>query len=77
MGWLTSAADAPDARRLAANRDLVIVPMPADPDAYAAVLYATLHALDKRDLAAIVADPLPDTDAWRAVRDRLSRAAAT
>jgi len=77
VGWLTSAADAPDARRLAANRDLVIVPMPADPDAYAAVLYATLHALDKRDLAAIVADPLPDTDAWRAVRDRLSRAAAT
>ena len=76
VGWLTTAADAPETRRLAASRDLVIVPMPADPDAYAAMLYATLHALDKRDLATIVIDPPADTDAWRAIRDRLTRAAS-
>lgn len=77
VGWLTTAADAPATRRLAASRDLVIVPMPGEPDAYAAMLYAALHALDKRDLAAIVVDAPPDTDAWRAIRDRLSRAATT
>jgi L-threonylcarbamoyladenylate synthase len=49
--------------------------MPADPDSFAARLYATLHALDKRELATIVVDDPPDTDAWRAVRDRLTRAA--
>jgi L-threonylcarbamoyladenylate synthase len=76
VGWLTTAADSPETRRLAASRDLVIVPMPADPDAYAAMLYATLHALDKRDLATIVMDPPPDTDAWRGIRDRLTRAAS-
>jgi len=76
VGWLTTAADAPETRRLAASRDLVIVPMPADPDAYAALLYASLHALDKRDLGTIVVDPPADTDAWRAVRDRLTRAAS-
>lgn len=76
VGWLTMAADAPETRHLAASRDLVIVPMPADPDAYAAMLYASLHALDKRDLGTIIVDPPADTDAWRAIRDRLSRAAS-
>ena len=76
VGWLTTAADTPEIRRLAASRALVIVPMPADPDAYAAMLYAALHALDKRDLATIVVDLPTDTDAWRAVRDRLTRAAS-
>ncbi|MEI6240768.1 MAG: L-threonylcarbamoyladenylate synthase [Planctomycetia bacterium] len=76
VGWLTATADAPDTRRLASSRDLVIVPMPADPDAYAAMLYAALHALDKRDLAVIVVDLPADTEAWRAVRDRLTRAAS-
>ena len=52
-----------------------MIPMPADPDSFAARLYATLHALDKRELATIVVDAPPDTDAWRAVRDRLTRAA--
>ncbi len=76
VGWLTATADAPETRQLAASRDLVIVPMPTDPDAYAAMLYAALHALDKRDLATIVVDLPADTDAWRAVRDRLTRAAS-
>jgi len=75
IGWLTSRTDDPEVRRLAAaSRDLVIVPMPADAEGFAARLYATLHALDQRQLDRIVVDEPPDTEAWRAVRDRLSRA---
>lgn len=75
IGWLTSRIDDPHVRRLAASRDLLIVPMPADVEGFAARLYATLHALDQRPLDRIVVDEPPDTDEWRAVRDRLSRAA--
>jgi L-threonylcarbamoyladenylate synthase len=50
------------------------VPMPADPVAYAARLYATLHELDARSLARIVVELPPETDAWLAIRDRLRRA---
>ena len=77
VGWLTTRADAVEARRLAASRELVIVPMPDDPAEYAAMLYAALHALDKRELTAVVVDTPPDTDAWRAIRDRLTRAATS
>lgn len=75
VGWLTSKTDDPEVRRLAASRDLLIVPMPAEPEGFAARLYATLHALDQRQLDCIVVDELPDAEAWRAVRDRLHRAA--
>jgi L-threonylcarbamoyladenylate synthase len=77
IGWLTSRTDDPDVRRLAASsRDLLIVPMPGDAEGYAVRLYATLHALDQRQLDRIVVDEPPDAEAWRAVRDRLSRAAS-
>lgn len=76
IGWLTSNADAADVRRLAGSRDLLIVPMPRDPEAFAAQWYATLRALDQRHLDTIVVDRPPDTEAWVAIRDRLSRAAA-
>jgi len=75
IGWLTWRTDDPDVRRLAASRDLVIVPMPADVEGFAARLYATLHALDQRQLDRIVVDRPPDDEEWRAVRDRLTRAA--
>jgi len=75
LGWLTLRADDPDVRRLAASRDLIVVPMPAEPEGYAIRLYATLHALDERGLDRIVIDPPPPTDEWSAVRDRLVRAA--
>jgi L-threonylcarbamoyladenylate synthase len=75
VGWLTQSTDDPEVRRLAASRDVVVVPMPTDPERFGAMLYATLHALDHRGLDAIVIDPPPDTDAWRAVGDRLARAA--
>jgi L-threonylcarbamoyladenylate synthase len=60
---------------LAASRDLVIVPMPNQPQEFARVLYATLHALDQRGLDRVVVDPLPEGEDWRAIRDRLTRAA--
>jgi hypothetical protein len=75
IGWLTWRTEEPDVRRLASSRDLVIVPMPADVEGFAARLYATLHALDQRQLDRIVVDRPPDDEEWRAVRDRLTRAA--
>ena len=50
--------------------------MPADPSAYAAALYATLHRLDAAGLDWIAVEPPPDTPEWAGVRDRLKRAAA-
>lgn len=75
VGWLTLAPETSETRRLAGSRDLLVIPMPADPDGFAAQLYATLHALDKRELAVIVVDEPPAGHAWQAVRDRLTRAA--
>jgi len=46
------------------------------PNAAAAHLYADLHKLDESGLHRIIATLPPNTDAWRAVRDRLTRAAA-
>jgi L-threonylcarbamoyladenylate synthase len=52
------------------------VVMPAEASAYAASLYATLHALDALGLDRIVVDLPPNGDEWLAVRDRLRRASA-
>ena len=51
------------------------VPSP-NPAAAAARLYADLHALDAGGFDRIIATLPPDADDWRAVRDRLTRAAA-
>ena len=48
--------------------------MPPDPNAYAALLYSTLHDLDTRQLDWIAIEPVPNTSAWDGVRDRLERA---
>jgi L-threonylcarbamoyladenylate synthase len=50
--------------------------MPADPRAYAAVLYETLHRLDIQSLDWIAVEPPPDTPEWAGVLDRLRRATA-
>ncbi len=76
VGWLRLAAT-PAIRRPASAGELVEVPMPTAAEAYAARLYATLHELDKQSLALIIVDMPPETVEWQAVRDRLSRAAAT
>jgi L-threonylcarbamoyladenylate synthase len=75
VGLVTTAGDDPATRALAARRELVVVPMPADPAAYARVLYATLHGLDQRAVDRIVVAAPPDTEAWKAIHDRLRRAA--
>jgi L-threonylcarbamoyladenylate synthase len=51
--------------------------MPSDPDHYAAVLYSTLHDLDRQKFDWIVVQNLPDDRSWDGIRDRLARAAAT
>ena len=50
--------------------------MPADPLAYAAALYDTLHRLDARQLEWIAVETPPDAHEWAGVLDRLRRAAA-
>lgn len=49
----------------------------ADPDVYAAELYAALHRLDDTGCAEIFVAEVPSTSAWLAVHDRLRRAAAS
>jgi L-threonylcarbamoyladenylate synthase len=49
---------------------------PSDPIEYAHALYASLRLLDNSECAVIVAEDLPRTPEWEAVRDRLGRAAA-
>jgi L-threonylcarbamoyladenylate synthase len=75
VGWLTRRPADPVVRGLAASHDLVVVPMPDAPAPFAAALYATLHALDQRELDRLVCDRPPDTEPWHALHDRLTRAA--
>ncbi len=49
--------------------------MPQSPELYARSLYAALHDADAAGTSLIVIERPPDTDAWQAVHDRLSRAA--
>jgi L-threonylcarbamoyladenylate synthase len=74
VGWLVLEGGEL-AHPLAGSRELVAVPMPSDPAGYAKVLYATLHALDQRQLDRIIVESPPADEAWQAVRDRLHRAA--
>jgi len=74
IAWLTARTNDPQVRSLAASHELLVVPMPTDPAAFAACLYATLHAVDRRSLDRIIIDAPPKDDRWRAVIDRLQRA---
>ena len=49
--------------------------MPGDSLRYAAVIYETLHSLDKEGLDEIVVEPLRQGEEWLGIRDRLDRAA--
>ena len=71
--YLLDAGEAPPAGRgtwLRIGRE-----MPADPRAYAAVLYGTLHRLDAEGWDWIAVERPPDTPEWAGVLDRLRRAA--
>ncbi|MEB3197481.1 MAG: L-threonylcarbamoyladenylate synthase [Candidatus Sericytochromatia bacterium] len=51
--------------------------LPGEPEGYARLLYATLHALNQTDATIILVQAPPQTAAWSAVQDRLRRAATT
>lgn len=57
--------------------DATVEILPAEPEGYAAGLYAALHRLDDAECQEIIAAEPPRTSAWLAVWDRLSRAAAS
>ena len=50
--------------------------IPHDAEAYARALYAELHRCDQAGAQLIVMETLPDRSEWRAIADRLQRAAA-
>ncbi|MBI5281492.1 MAG: threonylcarbamoyl-AMP synthase [Candidatus Solibacter usitatus] len=50
--------------------------MPAEPQGYAAALYATLHELDGQGWDWIAVEEPPEEPAWEGIRDRLRRASA-
>jgi L-threonylcarbamoyladenylate synthase len=47
----------------------------ASPLAYAAELYAALHAVDDAGCATLLVEQVPMDPAWDGIRDRLARAA--
>jgi L-threonylcarbamoyladenylate synthase len=49
--------------------------IPHDPEAFARALYAELHACDQAGARLIIVEELPETGEWRALADRLNRAA--
>jgi L-threonylcarbamoyladenylate synthase len=50
--------------------------IPHDPAAFARAIYAELHQCDEVGAELIVVEALPDAPEWRAITDRLRRAAA-
>lgn len=69
---LFESRDALEAARCA---DDAVLSLPGRPDAAATALYDALHRLDGCGARRILAELPPDTPAWAAVRDRLTRAA--
>lgn len=53
-----------------------VVRMPLDARMYAAILYETLHILDREELDWIAAELPPEGAEWAGIADRLKRAAA-
>jgi L-threonylcarbamoyladenylate synthase len=51
--------------------------IPHDAEAFARAIYAQLHECDDAGAELIVVEALPETHEWRALSDRLNRAAAT
>ncbi|GJQ28022.1 MAG: threonylcarbamoyl-AMP synthase [Phycisphaerae bacterium] len=77
VGWLRWTEERSVAATAKGNSIAAVMDMPADAASYAARLYAALHELDAARLDLIVATLPPDSEIWRAVRDRLLRAAGT
>lgn len=74
-GTLTAAEAAAHAR---GERVVTLAcPQGSDPATYGRALYAELRRLDKLGVSRILVEAVPESPPWDAVRDRLSRAAAT
>lgn len=71
--------DAVVAAASARGQRVAVLPCPtdSDPASYGRALYAELRRLDKLGVSRILVEDVPHTPQWDAVRDRLSRAAAT
>lgn len=50
--------------------------IPHDPEAFARALYAELHQCDDAGAEVIIVEAVPESDEWRAIADRLKRAAS-
>jgi L-threonylcarbamoyladenylate synthase len=50
--------------------------IPHDAEAFARAIYAELHHCDELGAELIIVEAPPDTSEWRAISDRLKRAAA-
>jgi L-threonylcarbamoyladenylate synthase len=50
--------------------------IPHDPEAFARALYAEMHASDEAGANLIVVEAPPESAEWRAIADRLRRAAS-
>jgi len=50
--------------------------IPHDAEAFARAIYAELHQCDEAGAELIVVEAPPETNEWRAIADRLKRAAA-
>jgi L-threonylcarbamoyladenylate synthase len=59
----------------AASASIDVRHLPDEPAAFAASLFATLHALDDAGVDVIVVEAVPPGEAWWAVADRLQRGA--
>ncbi len=51
--------------------------IPHDPEAFARAIYAELHRCDEAGAELIIVEASPETAEWRAISDRLRRAAAS
>jgi L-threonylcarbamoyladenylate synthase len=69
VGWVTLGT-----AEVQKRPGLVVTTLPREPAAYAAELYAVLHALDETGVDRIVVTLPPETEGWLAVHDRLRRA---
>lgn len=72
IGWLSLGAANVDAACGA-----LTIEMPVQPEAYAAQLYAALHAFEAAQVERIVVTLPPEGDAWLAIHDRLRRASVS
>lgn len=68
VGALVTTALAPDGAR--------VERLEPSPSGYARGLFAALHRLDDEGVAVVFVETVPSADAWAAVSDRLTRAAA-